>query len=125
MFDDAAWLDTVGRILIAASFLVSGIFNVAQTRDHVARMAALHVPLPTFAFWIGMALLLTGSLLVLAGWHAGIGALCLLLFTVTATAIYHRFWTKPDAAQRAASRIALVGNVAVSGGLLLLLQNLR
>lgn len=125
MSNDVAWLDVAGRVLIASSFLVAGLYNVAQAQDHVARMAGFHVPWPAFAFWVGMALLFAGSLLVLAGWHADIGALCLLLFTATATAIYHRFWTKPDAAQRAASRIALVGNVAASGGLLLLLQNAR
>lgn len=54
-----------------------------------------------------------------------IGAACLIVFTLTATAIYHRCWTRADPAQRTASRIARVGNTSVVGGLLLLLQNVR
>lgn len=125
MPNEAGWLDTAGRVMIASSFLVAGLYNVAQARSHIAHLAEFHVPWPAFAFWSGMALLFAGSLLLLSGWQAGFGAFCLLVFTTAATAIYHRFWTKPDPAQRTASRIALVGNVAVFGGLLLLLQNVR
>lgn len=125
MFNDGNWLDTAGRLLIALSFLVSALFNVSQAKDHVARMADFHVPFPGFAFWTGMALLFAGCAMLLTGWHADIGAVCLIVFTLAATAIYHRYWTKADPAQRTASRIALVGNTSVVGGLLLLLQNLR
>ena len=62
---------------------------------------------------------------MLAGWHAEIGALCLILFTVAATAIFHRFWSMRDPAKRNLSRIILLGNTAILGGLLLLLENVR
>jgi uncharacterized membrane protein YphA (DoxX/SURF4 family) len=48
---------------------------------------------------------------------------CLILFTVAATAIFHRFWTM-DPAKGNISRIILLGNTAILGGLLLLLGNL-
>lgn len=125
MFNEAGWLDTAGRLLIVLSFLAAGLYNLAQAKDHVARMADFHVPFPRLAFRTGMVLLFAGCGMLLSGWRADIGAVCLIVFTLTATAIYHRFWTKPDAMQRAASRIALIGNTSVVGGLLLLLQNVR
>jgi putative oxidoreductase len=88
-------------------------------------MAAFGTPFPAAAFWTGIALQLTGCALVLLDWHAEIGVWCLILFTVMATAIFHRFWSMPDAAKRNSSRIILLGNTAILGGLLLLLENVR
>jgi uncharacterized membrane protein YphA (DoxX/SURF4 family) len=48
-----------------------------------------------------------------------------MAFTVLASAIFHRFWEKKDPLQRNASRLALLSNVAIVGGLLLLLENVR
>jgi uncharacterized membrane protein YphA (DoxX/SURF4 family) len=53
------------------------------------------------------------------------GVYCLIVFTVAATAIFHRFWQMPDPAKRNSSRIILLGNIAILGGLLLLLGNLQ
>jgi len=66
-----------------------------------------------------------GCALLLAGWHADVGVILLIIFTVLATAIFHRSWHRQDPTQRNASRIALLSNVAIVGGLLLLLENVR
>jgi uncharacterized membrane protein YphA (DoxX/SURF4 family) len=127
MYGDLSWTDTAGRLLIASCFLITGVCNLTQARikDHIDRMAAFGTPLPAAAFWIGIALQFTGCALLLAGWHAEIGVGCLILFTVTATAIFHRFWSMQDPAKRNLSRIILLGNTAILGGLLLLLENVR
>lgn len=124
---DTTWLDTAGRLLIVLSFLASGLGNLQpeQIKGHIRRLAGFHVPLPAVAFWIGMGLEFIGIVLLITGWHAKIGVYSLIVFTVLATAIYHRFWSKTDPAQRTASRLSLVANIAIVGGLLLLLQNLR
>jgi putative oxidoreductase len=124
MYHDASWLGATGRLLIVFFFLVTGLCNLAPERvkDHIDRMAALRTPLPAAAFWFGIALQFTGCALLLADWHPEVGSACLILFTVVATAIFHRFWNKKDPAQRNASRITLLGNLAVVGGLLLLLD---
>ena len=124
---DASLIDTAGRVLIIAFFLVAGTMNLAPARvkDHIDRMAAFGVPLPAAAFWIGMALQFTGVALLATGWHADIGALCLIVFTVVANAIFHRFWTVQDPARRNTLRLMLLNGVAITGGLLLLLQNVR
>ncbi len=54
-----------------------------------------------------------------------LGVGCLIVFTVAATAIFHRFWQKSDPVQRNFSRLTLLSNTAVLGGLLLLLDRLQ
>jgi len=127
MYYDASWLDAAGRLLIVAHYLTSGLHELApaQVRHHVGMLERFHVPFPAVAYWIGMALKLTGSVLLLIGWHADIGIYCLLVFTVLANAIYNRFWTMQDPVRRNLSRGLLSANAAVIGGLLLLLANLQ
>ena len=123
----AAWLDTAGKLLIAGFFVVAGLYNLtpARIRDHIGRLAGFGIPLPAAAFWFGIALQFTGCALLLAGWHADIGVLCLIVFTVVANAIFHRFWTVSDPARRNTLRLLLLNGIAILGGLLLLLQNVR
>lgn len=124
---DASWFDTAGRLLIVGFFLAAGLFNLApaRIRDHIERMGGVGVPFPAVAFWFGMALQFTGIALLLTGWHAEIGAWCLIVFTVTANALFHRYWTVADPARRNQLRLMLLNGIAITGGLLLLLQNVR
>ncbi len=124
---DASWFDTAGRLLVVGFFLVAGVFNLAPARikDHIDRLAGFGVPLPAAAFWFGLALQFTGCALLITGWHAEIGAWCLIVFTVVANALFHRFWTVQDPARRNTLRLMLLNGIAITGGLLLLLQNVR
>ncbi len=121
------WLDIAGRQLIVLYFLVTGISNLTKARiaDHIERMSGFGVPFPAATFWIGIALQFAGSAMVGLDWHPAIGTACLIVFTITATMIFHRFWQKSDPVQRNFSRITLLGNIALVGGLLLLLENVR
>jgi len=127
MYGDLSWTDTAGRLLIVLCFLATGLCNLTKARikDHIDRMAAARTPFPAAAFWIGIVLQFTGCALLLADWHPEIGVYCLIVFTVAATAIFHRFWSNPDPAKGNLSRIILLGNTAILGGLLLLLENVR
>ena len=118
-------LDFTGKWLIVGYFLLAGAFNLTKARiaDHIERMAGFGVPFPAMAFWTGIAMQFTGCALVIAEWHAAAGVALLMVFTIAATAIFHRFWQKPEP-MRNLSRITLLGNLAVLGGLMLLLQNI-
>ena len=125
--EPVSWLDFAGRGLIVLFFVATGIANLTKARiaDHIDRMAGFGVPFPATTFWIGIVLQFAGSAMVLFDWHPAIGTTCLIVFTITATAIFHRFWQKSDPLQRNISRITLLGNAAIVGGLLLLLENVR
>jgi len=121
------WLGAAGKHLIVLFFLVTGVSNLTPARiaDHVERMRAFCAPAPVALFWLGIALQFTGCVLIELGWHPAIGVGCLIVFTVAASAIFHRFWQKSDPVQRNVSRLTLLGNTAILGGLLLLLDKVR
>lgn len=127
MMNEPSWLDAAGRLLIVFFFVVAGLCNLtrAQIRDHIGRMAAFGTPFPAPAFWAGIALQFAGCALLLADWHAELGVACLMVFTVAATAIFHRFWSMQDPLKRNVSRVILLNNIGVLGGLTLLLENVR
>lgn len=125
MFTGASWLDTAGMLLIVFFFLAAGFYNLQplRVREHISRLAAVKVPFPAAALWIGLTMQFTGCALLVAGWHADIGVILLIIFTATANALFHRFWTIVDPARRNVTRLLLLNGIAIIGGLLLLLQN--
>lgn len=127
MQQDPTGVVLVGKWMLLTLFLVAGVLNLAPARvkDHVDRMAAWGVPLPAFAFWLGLAMQFTGCALLIAGWQVEIGIGLLIAFTAIAGGIFHRFWLVEDPMRRHLLRIALLNNVAVIGGLLVLLHVLR
>jgi putative oxidoreductase len=118
-------LQETGKWLIVGFFVATGLANLTKARiaDHIERMRGFGTPFPAAAFWAGIALQFTGCALVIADRHPAIGVGCLIVFTVSATSIFHRFWQKSDPVQRNISRLTLLGNIAILGGLLLLLDN--
>ena len=127
MIQDPSWLDAAGRLLFVTYFVVAGLCNLVPARvaDHIQRMGALGTPYPALVHWTGIAIQFTGCALILTGWHAELGVLCLIFFTIAATAIFHRFWVMQDPPRRNVSRVMFLNNVGVLAGLLLLLQNMR
>ncbi|MFL6796109.1 MAG: DoxX family membrane protein [Xanthobacteraceae bacterium] len=124
---DASWLDTAGRLLMVAFFLIVGIRNLQRVHvdDHLKRLAMFHAPFPAFTFWFGLALEFVSCALVLLDWHAAWGVIGLIVFTVLATALLLRFWDAPNPGMRAGMQNGFLANIGVLGGLLLLLQDVR
>jgi uncharacterized membrane protein YphA (DoxX/SURF4 family) len=127
MVGDASWLELAGRLLIVGFFVAAGLFNLTaeRVRDHIARLAEFRVPFPAAAFWAGLALLFTGCALLLADWHAEIGAWFLIVFTAAANALFHRYWTVQDPGRRNVTRLLLLNGIAILGGLFLLLESVQ
>ena len=122
-----SWIEIAGRLLLVAFFVAAGLFNLtpARIKDHVDRLAGFEIPLPAAAFWFGITLQFTGCALLLADWHPRIGAWCLIVFTVAANAIFHRYWLVADPGRRNVTRLLLLNGMAILGGLLLLLASVR
>ena len=124
---DSSWMLLLGKWMIATLFLVASILNCIppRPRDHIERMAGFGVPLPTFAFWFGIGMEFAGCALLLTGLHPQVGIALLIAFTAIAGGIFHRFWLVEDPIRRQQLRIALLNNIAVIGGLLVLLHEMR
>jgi putative oxidoreductase len=121
---DASWLDTAGRLLLVAFFLAVGIRNLQQhhIEDHVKRLTTFKAPLPRVTFWVGQSMEFIGCALVLFNWHAAIGVLLLLVFTILASALLLRFW-EVEGPMRTGLQNGMLANIGIVGGLLLLLQH--
>jgi uncharacterized membrane protein YphA (DoxX/SURF4 family) len=127
MVFDASPLVAVGELLILFFFVVIGLTNLTSEgiRAAIGRMTELGLPFPVALFWIGNVLQFGGCTLILAGWHVDIGIYCLIFVTVTASALFHRFWVMHDEFRRATSQRMLLHNTAILGGLLLLLDEIK
>ena len=124
MFYDASWLALGGRLLLVAYFFAAAVLALRpeEVRHHVGMLTRFRVPFPLVSFWIGVALMWLGCVLLLTGWHADLGVYCLILFTLLANAIYNRFWNETEPMRRHFTMMLLFANTAVIGGLLLVLQ---
>ncbi len=124
MFYDGMTIQNVaGQILLALAFLVTGLLNATMKfKMHRDRMAAAGVPMATAALVVGFAMQFVGGFLVLIDWHYRYGAAILIVFTVLATAIFHRWWQVTNDPLRRHLHLSFVfNNIAVVGGLLLIL----
>jgi len=106
-----------GRILITAIFLVSGYHKIVGFAAVSGMMAKMGMPMPDLLLAGAIAFEIGGALMVLLGWHACLGALLLVVFTVPATLIFHNFWAV-DAAQYQNQFNHFMKNAAMIGGLL-------
>jgi len=115
-------LEIVGQLMIATLFLGTLVINAGtKEKQHVDRMAAMRIPLPRATLWAGFALQAVGGVMVAIDWHTGLGAVLLIVFTILASAIFHRFWTMEDPLRRHLHLSFVFSNIAVIGALLLLI----
>jgi uncharacterized membrane protein YphA (DoxX/SURF4 family) len=127
-YGNASGLDIAGRILIAGFFLVMGLLNMnkAGIDDHINRLRGSGTPMPAQAFWFGIFLQFAGVAMILLNYRPDVGCVFLIVFTVFASLFLLRFWdVKDNPMRRTIMRNGMMANVAIIGGLLLLLQNVR
>lgn len=107
----------IARILLSALFILSGINKILHPAETQQYMAAFGMPLTGLFLPAAIVIELVGGLSVLLGVYARIGAIALIVFTAIATLIFHT--NTADQIQQ----IMLMKNLAIIGGLLLLLQH--
>jgi putative oxidoreductase len=107
----------VGRILLAAIFLMSGFDKFAQHAGTVAYAQAAGLPLADVAIYLAGAVELLGALSLILGFRARWGALALVLFLVPATLLFHNFWAFSGMDQQLQLG-NFMKNLALIGGLL-------
>ena len=90
----------VGRLLLAAIFLVSGFGKLTNLGGFVQYLAAQGVPAPWALGVVAACVEFFGGLAIAVGFRARWAALLMAAFTVVAALIAHRFWEVQDAAAR-------------------------
>jgi putative oxidoreductase len=121
MYDDL--IATAGQVLIAFLFLVQGVGAIGRFQFHAGRLRACKAPAPGLVLSVGLAMMLVGGSMVLLNVFSRYGAALLLVFTVAATILFQNFWSIEDAARRREKRTSFIYNLAIIGGLLLVISH--
>ena len=107
----------VGRILLAAIFLVAGYGKLMAFAGTSGYFAKLGFPAADAMTVLAILVELGGALLLIVGWRTRWAAWALILFVAIATFAAHRFW-EFDAAQYRNQMNHFLKNLALIGGLL-------
>jgi len=122
MYEKHSALQAAGQLLLAAAFLASGVRNAGwKFRQHLERMVALGVPQARLALIAGLVLNFAGAIMLALDYRRALAAGLLLVFTVLASAVFHRWWMVADPLLRHLHIGNLLVNCGVAGGLLLVM----
>jgi putative oxidoreductase len=121
MLQSYALIEILGHAMIAFLFLYRGIAAIARFQHHRARLESRAIPLAGFVLSCGLGLMLVGGTLVLLDILTVAGASMLIVFTIAANVLYHDFWSIDEPAKRRQQRNSFYNNVAVMGGLFLVM----
>lgn len=111
-----SWWAALGRTLLCLVFLQSLLGKLGGFGAVAAQMQQRGLPVPGLVLALSMALMAVGSVLVISGWRQRLGATLLLVFLVPATLVFHTALEDPQ------ERIQLFKNLAIMGGLLLVID---
>ncbi|MGH3741434.1 MAG: DoxX family protein [Micromonosporaceae bacterium] len=110
----------VGRILLAAVLVVSGVGHFLST-DAMAEVAASRkLPSPRLAVLAGGVWnIVAGTMIVLGIW-IDLAALMAVLFLLGAAVLIHNFWAETEVAAQQAAMTQFLKDLALAGAGLLL-----
>jgi putative oxidoreductase len=108
----AGFLPALGRLLISALFLPSGIAKLGNHAATVGAIAAHGLPLPQLGYWVAVIVEIPLALALLLGYRTRLVALVIALYTIVAAIFFHGHLA--DHAQA----INFFKNLAVAGGLI-------
>ncbi len=109
-------LDGIARVLLCLVFLHAVIGKLTGFAGVAGMIAGRGIPLAPVLLAAAVALMVVGSVLVISGIRARLGAILLLLFLVPTTLLFHNDVADPQ------ERIALLKNLSIMGGLLLVAE---
>jgi len=90
----------LGRVAIAALYLPSGFSKLTNLDAFINQIDGRGVPFAPVLAPLGAAIEFLGGLALLVGVHVRLASVGLLIFTILATLIAHRFWEYQGAALR-------------------------
>ena len=116
-------LTVVGRVLLSTIFLMAAVGNKIPHFTDVAKvMESVGVPAPQLLLAGAIVFLIVGSVSVIVGYQARIGATLLLTFLVLATYYFHAFWNLQGQAQQE-QMIQFMKNLSMMGAMIFIVAN--
>jgi len=116
-------IDLIGRIFISFIFLFEAYDSIFYFKETLIKMEEYGLTWnPRLLLYASIFLLVLGGILVLIGYRSGFGATLLLLYWIPLTFVVHSWWNDPEAIKRIQS-ILFMKNLAIAGGLLVVVVN--
>ena len=105
-------LPALGRLLIAAIFLFSGVGKIAAPAATIGYIQAAGLPAPQLAYVVALIVEIGGGLSLVAGYRTRLAALALAGFTLVTAVTFHSDFADQN------QMIHFLKNLAITGGLL-------
>jgi len=115
-------VNVLGRVMLCTIFLMSAVGNkIPKFSGVVKYMEGAGIPAPQVMLVGAIVFLIVGSLSVILGYQARIGAGLLLVFLILATYYFHAFWNITDAQEKQTQMIAFMKNLSMMGAMLMIM----
>lgn len=108
----------IGRLLIAAIFLLSAYLKVVNYDGTEAYMASKGLPMVPLLLGLSIVIEFVGGLSLVFGYKARALAVVLILYLIPVTLMMHDFWMIQDPMQSQNNMYHFFKNLAIMGGLL-------
>ena len=112
MLNKTPYIGAVGRLLIAALFLISGLGKIAAPVMMQGVIASAGLPFPLLALLVAIVIEVGGGILLILGYQSRIVATVMAIFTVAAALGFHRDFADQN------TMVHFLKNIAITGGLL-------
>jgi putative oxidoreductase len=110
----------VGRILMSAIFIVSGIAKLTDPAGASGYMNMVGVPNADTLVYVAGVAELAGGLSLLFGFLTRLGAMGLVLLLVIINLYFHNFWALPEAEAKT-QMVQFMKNLSIMGGLFMVI----
>lgn len=111
-------LALIGRVLLALMFVLSGFGKIGDFAGTAGYIGSVGLPMPQVLAALAIAVEVGAGIALIIGFKARWAALALAVFTVAAAVLFHNYWAMPPA-QQMMQQISFMKNIAVTGGLLM------
>jgi putative oxidoreductase len=106
------YLPAIGRLLIAAIFLVSGVGKIVAPEMTQRYIASVGMPAPLLAYLIAVLIEVGGGILLLVGLKTRSVALVMALYAIATALGFHTHFSDQN------QMIHFLKDIAIAGGLL-------
>ena len=106
------YVGAVGRVLIAALFLISGLAKIATPVLTLGFIASAGLPFPLLAYLVAIIIEVGGGILLILGYQSRIVASVMGVYTVAAALSFHSNFADQNAMAH------FLKNISITGGLL-------
>ena len=110
----------IGRLVIAWFFLSDAWGRLLNFDATVTLMRLQHIPAAPLLLVLALLVVALGGLSLIFGYQTRHGAVLLFGFTVVVSVLMHAWWNLHNEVDRAADYDIFIRNMAIAGGLLLL-----